>query len=459
MIDVLVRFNVSNFLSFNSIQEFSMIGGKVKSKNYHIENDSEVKLLKFGAVFGANASGKSNLIKAIDFARSIIITGMDSSFSNSYFRLEESNINTPSYFEFEIKIGSKFYAYGFEILLNKNEFVSEWLHEISPNSSFIIFERDLVNGEYRSDIKLSKSNLKNRMEVYSEDLKKQVNTLFLNEMNRNKDELYKEKTALTAIKDVYDWFLLNLDVNYPERPVSNYSFLYNEIDAEKICMIINAFGTGITDFNIINTTFEDATEAFPKQLIKKLDNDINKMILNKKANKLKVIAGITIRANGNIFIININDNLEPDVKTIVFEHGKKGTIFKFPEESDGTRRILDLIEILITDKNEKVYVIDEIDRSLHPQLTYKFIETFLSISKDRKNQLIVTTHESRLLDFDLLRRDEIWFVDKNEKGESSIYSLEAYNERFDKKIDKAYLEGRYGGVPIFCEIFPVKGDC
>jgi AAA15 family ATPase/GTPase len=71
---------------------------------------------------------------------------------------------------------------------------------------------------------------------------------------------------------------------------------------------------------------------------------------------------------------------------------------------------------------------------------------------------IVTTHESRLLDFDLLRRDEVWFVDKNEKGESSIYSLEAYNERFDKKIDKAYLEGRYGGVPIFSSIFPVKKE-
>lgn len=162
--------------------------------------------------------------------------------------------------------------------------------------------------------------------------------------------------------------------------------------------------------------------------------------------------------NENIFIISVNDNFETEVKTIVFEHGKKGTIFKFSEESDGTRRILDLIEILMTDNGERVYVIDEIDRSLHPQLTYKFIETFLNMSKDRKNQLIVTTHESRLLDFDLLRRDEIWFVDKNEKGESSIYSLEAYNERFDKKIDKAYLEGRYGGVPIFSTIFPVKGE-
>lgn len=455
---MLVRFSVGNFLSFNSIQEFSMIGGKVKSKTHHIENDGDVKLLKFGAVFGANASGKSNLVKAINFAHSVIINGMDSSFSNSHFRLDDTNKNKPSYFEFELKIGDKFFAYGFEILLSKNELVSEWLHEISSSKSIVIFERDLTNKTYYSELKLNKPGIKNRMEVYSEDLKTQASILFLNEMNRNKDELYKEKTALSSIKDVYDWFKLYLDINYPDRPVSNYSYFYNELDTEKTCKIIKAFGTGITDFNIVKTSIEEATEFFPKQLIKKLENDINKMVLSKKSNNSEVVAGITLRVNENIFIISVNENFETDVKTIVFEHEKKGTIFKFSEESDGTRRILDLIEILMTDKGERVYVIDEIDRSLHPQLTYKFIETFLNMSKERKNQLIVTTHESRLLDFDLLRRDEIWFVDKNEKGESSIYSLEAYNERFDKKIDKAYLEGRYGGVPIFSTIFPVKGE-
>ena len=69
---------------------------------------------------------------------------------------------------------------------------------------------------------------------------------------------------------------------------------------------------------------------------------------------------------------------------------------------------------------------------------------------------MVTTHESRLLDFDLLRQDEIWLVEKNDKGESSIYSLDEYNVRYDKKIDKAYLEGRYGGVPVFNSIFPIE---
>ena len=91
-------------------------------------------------------------------------------------------------------------------------------------------------------------------------------------------------------------------------------------------------------------------------------------------------------------------------------------------------------------------------------LSYKFVETFFKLAKKKNIQLIVTTHESRLMDFNLLRRDEIWFVEKKESGASDIYSLEEYNARFDQKIDKAYMEGRYGGVPIFSTIFPVEDN-
>lgn len=449
---------MGNFLSFNSIQEFSMIGGKVQSNAHHINNEHGVKLLKFGALFGANASGKSNLIKAMNFAHSIILDGLDSSYSNSYFRLDAENKIKPSYFEFEIKIKEKFYAYGFEILLHTNELTSEWLHEISSNSNIVIFERDLLKKTYHSELKL-KTSMKKKMDVYSDDLKSQSDTLFINEMNRNKDELYKEQSNLNTIRDVFRWFRINLDINYPDRPVSTYSYFYNEMDADKICKIIKAFGTGITNYKIVNTSMDEATENFPKELTKQLEKDINEMILNRKNNRDDIYKSISLRVNDNIFIVSVHDeSFELEVKTVVFEHGKKGTLFKFSEESDGTRRILDLVEILMSDHGERVYVIDEIDRSLHPQLTYKFIDTFLALSKHRKNQLIVTTHESRLLDFNLLRRDEIWFVDKNNHGESSIYSLEAYNERFDKKIDKAYLDGRYGGVPIFSSIFPVKEE-
>jgi AAA15 family ATPase/GTPase len=132
-------------------------------------------------------------------------------------------------------------------------------------------------------------------------------------------------------------------------------------------------------------------------------------------------------------------------------------LFSIVEESDGTIRLLDLLEILLAGDG-KTYIVDELDRCLHPSLTYKFVDTFLEEAAKKNIQLIVTTHESRLMDFDLLRRDEIWFVDKKKNGETDIYSLEEYNERFDKKIDKAYLEGRYGGVPVFSSVCPIKGE-
>ena len=96
-------------------------------------------------------------------------------------------------------------------------------------------------------------------------------------------------------------------------------------------------------------------------------------------------------------------------------YGKENILFNLSEESDGTVRILDLLEVLLAGEG-KTYVIDELDRCLHPSLTYKFVDTFLQLAAQKNIQLIVTTHESRLLDFDLLRRDEIWFVNKRKTG-------------------------------------------
>ena len=97
-------------------------------------------------------------------------------------------------------------------------------------------------------------------------------------------------------------------------------------------------------------------------------------------------------------------------------------------------------------------VIDEIDRSLHPGLLHKFISFFLDSAQNTSSQLIVTTHESSLLDLSLLRRDEIWFVEKNNHGESHLYSLEEFQPRFDKEIRKAYLQGRYGAIPFISDV-------
>ena len=132
---------------------------------------------------------------------------------------------------------------------------------------------------------------------------------------------------------------------------------------------------------------------------------------------------------------------------MLLNHGNANDLFEYSDESDGTQRLFDLIPIFLAQKNNRVILIDEIDRSLHTNLTRKFIELFFVVSRDRSSQLIATTHDSNLLDLDLLRQDEIWFVKREKDHSSIIYSLNRYKERFDKKIEKEYLLGRYDAIP------------
>lgn len=132
-------------------------------------------------------------------------------------------------------------------------------------------------------------------------------------------------------------------------------------------------------------------------------------------------------------------------------HGNSQELFEYSDESDGTQRLFDLIPLFYEHQNNRVIFIDEIDRSLHTNLTRRFLELFYTLTEDADCQIIATTHDSNLLDLDLVRQDEIWFVKRSEDHSSKMYSLNRYKERYDKKIDKEYLLGRYDAIPIFDE--------
>lgn len=457
---MLIRFNIKNFLSFSEkedgkSQEFSMIAGKVRNKKSHVYDDGRIKLLKFAAIYGANASGKSNLVKALDYMRRIVLYGLPKGHTDMYCKIDEANKEKASYFEVEIILGEKYYAYGFEVILSQSKFVSEWMVELtSDNKEKLIFSRDINKGLYEFGTILHEKGLINKLEVYAEDIQEDDSILLLSAMNRNKKTLYQQYSNAAIFQDVYMWIGENLDINYPNRPISDYSYMAKTENVEKVCKIISAFGTGITNFHMVKVEPEIVLSNLPKQVRENLLADIETRISEMRNNKKLKGFGIIMRSARDFFILNINKDEKMECKTIKFSHGKENVLFNISEESDGTVRLLDLLEVLLSGEG-KTYVIDELDRCLHPSLTYKFVDTFLQLAAKRNIQLIVTTHESRLMDFDLLRRDEIWFVNKRKSGESDIYSLEEYNARFDQKIDKAYLEGRYGGVPVFNTIFPV----
>lgn len=460
---MLIRFNVKNFLSFfekedSKSEEFSMIAGKVRNKKTHVYDNEKIKLLKFAAIYGANAAGKSNLVKAMNFMKHIVLFGLPKGHTDKYCKLNESNKEKESYFELEIMLNEKYYAYGFEVVLNQSRFVSEWLIELtSDNKEKLIFSRDINEGTYEFGESLKEKGLIDKLEVYAEDIQEDSSILLLSMMNKNKKTLYQQYQKVRIFQDVYDWINQNLDINYPNRPISDYSYMAKTENVEEICRIISAFGTGITGFKMVDVEPDKVLSQIPRQIRENLLFDIEKKMAEMKNNKKIDDFGVVMKSANDFFILNIDKEENVECKTIQFSHGKENVLFNISEESDGTIRILDLLEVLLSGEG-KTYVIDELDRCLHPSLTYKYVDTFLQLATKRNIQLIVTTHESRLLDFDLLRRDEIWFINKRKSGESDIYSLEEYNARFDQKIDKAYLEGRYGGVPVFNTVFPIDDE-
>lgn len=458
---MLIRFNVKNFLSFSEredgrSEEFSMIAGKVRSKKEHIYEDGKIKLLKFASVYGANAAGKSNLVKALDFMRRIVVSGLPEGHTDQYCKVTAGSKEKESYFELEILLNEKYYAYGFEVILSQSRFIAEWLVELtSDNKEKLIFSRDISRGTYELGEEVEAEGLIEKLNVYAEDIQEDGSALFLSIMNQNKKTLYQRFEQAAIFQAVYIWIRNNLDINYPDRPISDYSYMAETENVEEICRIIAAFGTGITDFQMVEVPVEKVLGHLPERIQEDLLADIEKKTVEMKEDIDVDCLGIIMRSYRDFFILNIDKEENIRCKTIKFSHGKKNILFELSEESDGTVRLLDLLEVLISGEG-KTYIIDELDRCLHPSLTYKFVETFLKSAAEKNIQLIVTTHESRLLDFDLLRRDEIWFVNKKKSGESDIYSLEEYNARFDQKIDKAYLEGRYGGVPVFNTVFPIR---
>lgn len=448
---MLVRFNVKNFLSFDErkdgrAQEFAMIAGAGRSKLGHLYDDGQMKVLKLAAIYGANASGKSNLVKAMSFMRQTIIENLPYGYSQMYCRTKEGNKGKDSYFETEISMDGKYYSYGFEIRLNEGRFTSEWLYELKKTNNALIFERDIVNKRTSIGKIFSKEEkLFRKLESYLEDIDE--TKLFLSVMNEGKDNLYSEFFSAAILKRVYGWFERDFDINMPERPISSYSYFADEKQVEEAKALLSSFGTGISDFKLVEIPLEKAFSSLSKELREKIEKDIEQAKVMTSKDPERKMALTLRRGDNHFYLIEVSDGREK-CETISLYHGN--AMFGIDEESDGTARLLDLIEVFFAPES-KTFVIDELDRCLHPALSYHFIKLFLQKAADKNMQLIVTTHESRLLDFDLLRKDEIWFTSKNGEGATDIYSLEQFEVRFDRKIDKAYLEGRYGAVPVFTD--------
>jgi len=453
---MLIRFKVSNYLSFDETQEFSAYKGRTRNKTDHIIQSEKLSLLKFSAIYGANASGKSNLVQAMADSRHIIVKGiLPPEIGKCYFKIQEENKQKPTSFEYEFEINDTYYAYGFDAVLAEGKIVGEWFYHIHPGKDDeLIYKRQPENkkGKYELGKKYKTSHV---LETYIKGMETNTMNLFLQDINFGKQDLFKNNPNLAPLHEAYRWFAEKLNITRAGENIELPPFyLQKNYDTKLANKIIPSLGLGIKTVEIETEKREDFQKILSTDIIQKIRSDVKNIIEIKMriSGKRPEKMGLSLMTPREYLILEIDTGTFDitSLKRLQFLHeGNDNTIFDYAEEADGTRILLNLAEVLFAAYNDSdaVFIFDEIDRGLHPMLSHRFIELFLNLSKG-KTQLIATTHETHLMDLDLLRQDEIWMITKHLDGHSVLMSLDQYNVRFDKRLSKAYLSGLYGGVPI-----------
>ncbi len=437
---MLVRFSVKNLFSFDQQASLSMVAGKTQAHPDHLVKGlrkSDPKLLKSAVIYGANAAGKTNLAKAMGLARQIIIRGIEPNSLLPFFpfRLRTGAKNEAAEIEFEIALSEAIFSYSFSF--RSDAILSERLVRIGPASEKEVFSR--IGSGANPEIKLSPAfhgeTAKDRQ--YYEFVAKgtRPNQLFLTEaVSRNAKGLYRE---------VYDWFARKLTIIFPDTELGQRESLIRSDERLRKGYLeyFKTFDIGLEGLNVEEFELENAVYAFPETF---------KIDIKKKLKPGVSIEGIN-PTTGQRVLFTTKENGDVIALSLQFLHKNnegKNIHFELNEESDGTKRLVDLIPALVQFHDEEsVFFIDELDRSLHPSLSRAFLETFYQSSHAR-SQLLVTTHDIDLLDLNALRKDEIWFVEKDKLGASRVYSLEEFKPRFDNDIRKGYMLGRFGAIPV-----------
>lgn len=453
---MLVAFKVSNFLSFERDSEDTCIcmeNGKVRGKSEHLIVSGGLKLLRFSAIYGANSAGKSNLVHAFDFSRKLILEGIPQGCLYKYNRNDSDNKSKNTKFSYTIKISNSIYRYDVEMILNKKLIRKESLFKIdSKGQENIIFIRDL-EGESKLEFKGGGSEFQNTIKMIFEVYKDDDERLFLTEVNRNKSLLLKGHMKSNPFAGVYNWFRLGLDVTYPDTPCSDgFSHLISSENLGKIKDYMGRLGFDIKKIELADENPDNLFSNMPAKLVEDIKASLEqtKVLGNNIEENDRGNPGVSVRGGKTFDIFILDDDGEIIAKRIKFNYGNNKT-FDLSEESDGTRRILDLLQILISDRENITYVVDELERSLHSSLTKEFVKIYLEESSKKNVQLIITTHEPKLLDLDILRKDSIWFADKHE-GNTKLTSLNQFKARKDVNIEKAYFDGRFNGIPKIGDI-------
>lgn len=412
---MLLRFRFANFRSFRTEQELSMIAGPLKDRADTLIHDEAIpeSILPTAALYGANASGKTNVILALQFMATAVKFSHtrwqpDEKIPRQPFASEEDR-DRPSEFLVDVLIGGVRYQYGFSV--SDTAVVEEWLHAYPKGKRQAWFSRcagkpmsfsEKMPGENRTIEGLTRPN-----------------SLFLSTAAQNNH---------SALSPVYGWFSRSLEFVLGQR--SEWKNRSAELCTDppykdSIVKMMASADLGIADLRITEET--PAKVEWARSALE-------------AANKLEpnIKAGLTfyIESRKQIRLLHrIGDNVVP---------------FEPNQESDGTIAYLTLLGPIVSAiQAGGVVCVDELDASLHPLLAIHLIQLFGDRSLNPKGaQLVFNTHDTNLLSSGILRRDQIWFAEKKQDGSSQVYPLTDFKPRKEENLANGYLQGRYGAIPF-----------
>ena len=417
---MLIEFQVTNFRSIKETQTLSLVAGA--AKEFMRENTFEPglpgfsRLLRSAVVYGANAAGKTNLLRALQFMQGLVLNSAAFQegvrIAHAPFKLSKVTTNRPSEFEVVFADNGVRYEYGFAV--DAERIHKEWLIAYPHGRPQNWFERTYHAKKKEYEWQFS-TKLKGSSRVWRDATR--GNALFLSTAIQLNSE---------QLRPVFQWFQKKLVV----------------------------IGMGGSQFNL-SLTLQLLEQPNGKQkllnFIHAADLGIDDLLLQKESMTPVVVA------EANLVREPLPASPVPTLMRVMSYH-RTDTGEPVPldlgDESNGTRILFQSagawLNVL---RNGEVLIYDELDTSLHPLMTRFLIRLFHSQSTNQKNaQLVFATHDTSLLDSDLFRRDQVWFVEKDKKSASRVYPLSDFSPRKDEALERGYLRGRYGALPFIGEL-------
>lgn len=436
---MLIEFSVGNFRSFNAPVTFSMVAANITAKNKALNQNNvfqlkNLNLLKSAAIYGANASGKSNLLAAFRFMRKFVLASTESNSEDKIpvqpFLLNTSSQDQPSYFEVTFQIEETRYRYGFEV--SKNIVQTEWLYRTKIRESELFWRED-SRIEVKSGFKEGRG-LEGRT---------RGNVLFL------------------SVSDQWNGKIANKIIQWFKR---------------------TGIISGIEDraylgFTVSQFVEDDSVKAKINEYMRQMDLGVSEISAETVHGLPDDLRNILEKMDDTELPAEVQEALSDDSKwftpSVKFLHQQfdesdnkvQNIEFSFEDqESEGTKKAFALSGPILHSLNGgRVLFIDELDARLHPLMTRYIIKLFNSkVTNPNNAQLIFATHDTSLLKNEIFRRDQIWFTEKDRFGSTDLYSLVEYKKtkgvRNDASFEADYIAGKYGAIPFIGDISFLIGE-